>query len=396
MKNKMLLFGALFVAGSSFAQTKEIHFEKSSFADIKAKAKKENKLIFIDAYTSWCGPCKWMAKNVFTNDTVADYFNAKFVNAKIDMEQGEGPEIGKLYDVRCYPNLLVIDGDGKLVHRGAGAKQTKELIEFAENSFNTEKRFSKYTSEYATKKSDATFLLNYMDALDKGCLPADDVLKDYFATQKEESLSNRQNWTAIREYINDYNSKEFDYLLKHVDTYKKLYTADSVDQKIKSVLIQSGYRSIFKKEGASEKDYNAFIADVKKLDYSKTDEVIFGISLAYYQETQAWENYAKLLVDQGDRFLKDAHEINNISWNLYEHSDNKNALLKAEFWMSKSLEELGEWYAYDTYAAVLFKLKKKKEAKAAAERAIEMAKKQGAKEDEYKDTSELLKKIDKL
>lgn len=60
MKTKMLLLGALIVSSSGFAQTKEIHFEKSSFADIKAKAKKENKLIFIDAYTSWCGPCKWM------------------------------------------------------------------------------------------------------------------------------------------------------------------------------------------------------------------------------------------------------------------------------------------------------------------------------------------------
>lgn len=396
MKSKILLLSALVIASFGLAQTKEIHFEKSSFADIKAKAKKENKLIFIDAYTTWCGPCKWMAKNVFTNDTAADYFNAKFINAKIDMEQGEGPEIGKLYNVKCYPNLLVIDGDGNLVHRAAGALVTKDFIQFGENAFNTEKRFSKYTTEYAAKKSDATFLLSYMNVLDRSCLPADDAVKDYFATQKEENYSNRTNWEVMKNYVTDYKSKEFAHLLKNVDTYKKLYTADSVDNQIKMVLLQSGNRALFTKEGVSEKGYNTFISEIKQLNYTKTDEVLFSLNLSYYQRAGNWTDYSKLLVEQGDLYLKDPNQINNVSWTLYEHSDDKNALLKAEFWMGKVVKDLGEWYAYDTYAAVLYKLKKKKEAKAAADRAIEMAKKEGAAKDEYKGTLELLKKIDKL
>ena len=57
-------------------------------------------------------PCKQMAKSVFTNDAVADYYNTNLVNAKIDMEKGEGLEIAKLYEVKCYPNLLFIDGNG--------------------------------------------------------------------------------------------------------------------------------------------------------------------------------------------------------------------------------------------------------------------------------------------
>lgn len=395
MKTKTLLLSVLVAASTAFAQTKEIHFEKSSFADIKAKAKKENKLIFIDAYTSWCGPCKWMAANVFTNDTVADYFNTKFINAKIDMEKGEGPEIAKLYDVRCYPNLLFIDGEGKLIHRGAGGLKTKQLIELADNAFNPEKRFSKYTSEYASKKTDATFLLNYMDALDRGCLPADDVLKDYFATQKEENFTNRQNWTAIYNYTNDYNSKEFAYLLKNIDAYKKLYTADSVNQKVKGVLIQSGYRAVFKRDGVSDAGYNTYVSEMRGLNNGIADQAVFNISLAYYENKKDWATYSKIFAEQADKYLKEPEEINNVSWNLYENSDNKNALLKAEFLMSKIVEG-SEWFVYDTYAAVLYKLKKKKEAKAAAEKAIEMAKKEGAAEDDYKGTKELLKKIDKL
>ncbi|HMZ23915.1 MAG TPA: DUF255 domain-containing protein, partial [Saprospiraceae bacterium] len=66
-------------------------FETGNWASILKKAKKEKKLIYLDAYTSWCGPCKMMKKNVFPDAAVGEYFNANFVNAQIDMEKGEGP-----------------------------------------------------------------------------------------------------------------------------------------------------------------------------------------------------------------------------------------------------------------------------------------------------------------
>ena len=104
--NSLLTF--LFICFGSLVFGQGMQFETGSFEEIKAKAKKENKLIFLDAYTTWCGPCKWMAKTVFTNDTVAQYYNANFINAKIDMEKGEGIELAKKYAVRCYPNLLMV------------------------------------------------------------------------------------------------------------------------------------------------------------------------------------------------------------------------------------------------------------------------------------------------
>ena len=105
------IFSLAFLSLSIIAvsQNKDINFEHGTFAEIKAKAKKENKLIFVDAYTTWCGPCKQMAKTVFTNDAVADFYNFSFINAKIDMEKGEGIEIAKQYEVKCYPNLLFME-----------------------------------------------------------------------------------------------------------------------------------------------------------------------------------------------------------------------------------------------------------------------------------------------
>jgi len=395
MNPKTLLLSLLFVVNLAFAQTKSINFETSTFADIKVKAKKENKLIFIDAFTSWCGPCKWMAKNVFTNDTVADYFNGKFINAQFDMEKGEGLDIAKLYQVQCYPNLLFIDGDGKLIHRGAGASDMKSFIQLAEKAFNPEKRFSKYSDTYATKKSDPAFLLDYIDAISKTCLKFDDVLKDYFITQKDEALANRTNWNIIRDYTTDYKSREFVYFLKNAEVYKKAYSADSVNDKIMNVFVSGGYSIIYKKE-MQEIDFKAYKEEISKMNFPALNEVLFKLDLAYSEKKGDWKNYISIVVEKGDNYLHSATDFNNFSWAIYEHSGDKAAFLKAESWMQKALKESKEWYYYDTYAAILYKLNKKQAAKAAATKAIEIAKTDGVAEDEYKSTLELLQKIEKL
>jgi hypothetical protein len=88
-----------------------------------------------------------MSKNVFTNDTVAEYFNANFINAKIDMEAGEGIDIARLYNVNIYPSLLFINGQGQLVHRAVGALEPGPFIELAKDAQNPDKQSSRMTKE---------------------------------------------------------------------------------------------------------------------------------------------------------------------------------------------------------------------------------------------------------
>ena len=96
---KLFLISACSLLASAVlnAQDRVISFEERTWAEIKAKAAKEKKAIFLDAYTSWCGPCKKIAKEVFTKNEVADYYNTNFVNASFDMEKGEGPKLAKQF-----------------------------------------------------------------------------------------------------------------------------------------------------------------------------------------------------------------------------------------------------------------------------------------------------------
>ncbi|WP_228376947.1 thioredoxin family protein [Chryseobacterium vrystaatense] len=137
---KLAIFSSLFIGALALAQG--IKFEDGSFTAILAKAKKENKLVFVDAYASWCGPCKLMVKNIFPLQTVGDFYNSHFVNAKIDMEKGEGIDLAKKYNVKAFPTYLFINGDGEEVHRKLGYVEEKDFIQFAKDAENLNKRLT--------------------------------------------------------------------------------------------------------------------------------------------------------------------------------------------------------------------------------------------------------------
>ena len=97
-----------------------IAFVTASFNELLAKAKEENKLVFIDGYTTWCGPCKLLAKETFPQKEVGTYMNPRFVCAQIDMERGEGPELAKRFNISAYPTMLILRPDGTLVDKLGG------------------------------------------------------------------------------------------------------------------------------------------------------------------------------------------------------------------------------------------------------------------------------------
>jgi len=107
---------------------KGIVFTPGTWSEILKKAKAEKKVIFFDAYTTWCGPCKMLQKNVFTRADVAEVFNKNFINVKFDMESGEGPKLAQKYPLEGYPTLFFIDSDGKVVQQVIGYQNPETLI----------------------------------------------------------------------------------------------------------------------------------------------------------------------------------------------------------------------------------------------------------------------------
>jgi len=118
------------------SENEGIKFEHSSWAEVVAKAKQENKLIFMDCYTSWCAPCKMMAKTVFKEKKVGDFFNKNFVNSKFDMGKGEGEMLKEKFNVNVFPTFLVINGQEEVVHRFVGGMKSPEFIAMAQQGLD--------------------------------------------------------------------------------------------------------------------------------------------------------------------------------------------------------------------------------------------------------------------
>jgi thioredoxin-related protein len=120
--------------------TRRINFESEGWKAALAKAKKENKLIFLDAYTQWCRPCIQMAKDIFTLDNVADFYNGNFINVSMDMEKGDGPAVNKQYKIAAYPAFVFVDGDGHVVYQDGGYKEAKEFIAVGQSAAKAKKK----------------------------------------------------------------------------------------------------------------------------------------------------------------------------------------------------------------------------------------------------------------
>lgn len=374
----------------SFAQ-EGIKFETSDFKTILAKAKKENKLIFLDAYTTWCGPCKLMAKNIFTLKSVGDHYNANFVNAKIDMEKGEGIDIAKKYDVKVFPTYLFIDGNGKLVHRTVGYVPEKEFIQFAKDASDPSKRVAALKERFEKGEKDPEFLKNLVNltAFTETDY-AGKVFEKYITAKANTPLAADEMQMLFMTLKNSESPAYKIFKEKKADLLKfmpeKSYEATDKSLKINTV-IKKAYN-----EESKTYDENKFIEGTK--DFLTKDEAVKYLSkikAGKALKDKDIATYEKLTLETYKDYTNfNSNELNSIAWNFFENVTNKSSLETALKWAQESVKQSENSANTDTLANLYNKLNDKANAKIWAEKAIELAKKNG------EDASETQKLLDSL
>ena len=165
MKKYILLIFACIYAIHLNAQNAGINFlHGTTWAEAVAKAKAENKLIFIDFYTQWCGPCLNMAQTVFSLPTVGYYYNQTFINLKIDAEEGEGITLAKKYGVRSYPTYAFIDpATEEIVHRSSSRQTPEQFIQTGKDANIPTKRSFYLQEQYTKGNRERAFLIDYIN-----------------------------------------------------------------------------------------------------------------------------------------------------------------------------------------------------------------------------------------
>ncbi|MDF2433132.1 MAG: thioredoxin 1 [Mucilaginibacter sp.] len=140
---QLLLIGALIFEGKKIdnasvttANPSHIIFIENQWDEALKQARLQNKYIFVDAYASWCGPCKMLKAITFNNEKVAAFYNSNFINVSIDMEKGQGPALAAQWQLQAYPTLIIFNPKGQAVLGTVGFIKADDLIRFGKQALS--------------------------------------------------------------------------------------------------------------------------------------------------------------------------------------------------------------------------------------------------------------------
>lgn len=358
------LLTTLLFTNLTFSQEHEIHFVDFGLDSAYKVAKAEGKLLFVDCYTTWCGPCKWMDANIFKNEQVANYFNENFINIKLDMEKGEGEVFAGWNEVRSYPTYIFMDLSKprrELVHRTVGSMEADKFIQFAKDAQDTNVRIGESRKKYAAGERSPEFIKKYItDLFNSG----------YSVDAREICYWNYQtiDWNNIDEadaknilkFVNGESHPLYADMMAHLTDLEKV--AD------KNLLYGTLYGSIANpiwygmRKGEGEAAYNKAMDHLDGLNFGEKDKLRSEIQLFYWQ-SEDFDKYAQSAPETIEKYFNDNSMMyNSAAWSFYEKSTDKKQLSAALKMVEKSITLDKNYNNLDTKMRILYALGKKKEA----------------------------------
>lgn len=359
------------IAAPSYAQS-EVDFLYNNLAKAKRTAAKENKLIFVDGYTTWCGPCKWMDAEVFANPTVAKFFNNSFVNLKMDLEDGEGIDFANTYIAEAYPTFYFLSPEGELLHKALGAFDPQSLMAIAYDALRPESQLLTYQKNHESGKREADFLIDYAMLLKTLRLPDNGaVVRDYLSTQIDWSGELNSKFIFDNVGIN-MDDELFEYLVTNPDQFYEHVGRSKVDNKIINAIhgslgpegtpqdVEDKIRVMLPKESQRIID-RMYLDDLIAQDH--IEDVSIFTNMAYFYvfhwKPTEWEF------------------VNNLAWVVYEVGQTEEHFERGKLIALESVALDDNYFNNDTVAALCFMLKQKDEALKYAMKAIRQAKEAG-------------------
>ena len=309
----------LAVAAGATAQNRQIIFEHDISPQLLAQAKQQNKLVFVDCYTVWCGPCKEMARTVFTQDSVADFFNASFINVKLDMEK-EGKDKAGKYRVEAYPSFLLLDGDGNLVYKFVGGMASNEFMAKIREGVNPKNKVAVYNRMYAEGNRSKELLREYvkmkLEMMEiKG---GQQIAADYFDMLLPEERVKQENWYMFGDnryalYLSNIGSRNVSYLADNWRAFAASNGKEVVEaklalnfRKLANYCLEGYY---FKQHAYSPADFANYRRQINDTELPDKDQFAILINMAEAAGQKDTARVTDLMADHVGHFSPDNQKI---------------------------------------------------------------------------------------
>jgi thiol-disulfide isomerase/thioredoxin len=323
-----------------------ISFKHEVWTEILKLAKAENKLIFVDCYTTWCGPCKKLAKTVFVDQKVGQLMNSKFINVKMDMEKEEGVDLGKKYDVKAYPTLLFINPNGDVEHRIVGGIPAEDFIKAANDALSG-KGLAIYMKKFRNGVRDTAFLKKYIQIMSSAYLKEDaaNATLELFKVAGMDYMLTSDGWEPFAMLINDPYSDPFLYLWDNLRLIKEKIGKENVDKKIESVC--SAYGKLLTKKVGDKYEFGEarfikFVELMKEKGVSNIEDVKFNALIDAYYKTGNWPSFVDLVdghIKMGGKIISDKFQLYSYAMAISKNCADASIRLHAIMWVDLAIQK---------------------------------------------------------
>ncbi len=262
------------------------------------KAKKENKYIVLEFYTSWCVPCKILQSQVLDNDSVAHFLNQKVVFLSVNAEKDMGIALSMKYSITAYPTVLIFNSMGTLVYEEVGIEDINDpnlFLNKIRSIFMSGNTLPANGLSHELMQSYPNFYISYYT---KKMQPDSITISNYFKLQT--NMFSEVNWSVIRVFGKTSNIQN--YITQNIDKFISLY-GSMVKNFIKTT-IQNSIANDYNK-----KDSSQFKKDIYVL--MKIQDTMSAKALAHKKYLMMLSFWAQTGLDWGD-FLS--------CWKIYRTS----------------------------------------------------------------------------
>lgn len=368
MNSKLLLIFFCLLRLNLSAQGK-IDFDASGFDAVLQRAQKEHKPIFYMLYATWCSHCNKMKQEVFTDTLVSNFINKHYISAWQDIEKGEGAVFKKKFGIKYFPTFIFFDPNGRELYNISGEFKAADFVAEAKNALIPEKQLPYLEQQFNADVSNADKCLAYLTALNKGRdrQLLSPIATRYLATQKDEQLISANNWKIIANGVTDIQSREFQYVLKHLKEFEAVSSAKRVQRKIENTVHEFLSPAV---ELSDTLTYHKRRSIAQSINLRRVDSLLFGFDTQLAVKVNNWKLYRKATAASTEKFAwKDAKMLQEIAGNYLKNYSDSAALLDAIKWAQHALT-LNETYEGQILLARLhLKNKDKNQARLWAEKA---------------------------
>jgi thiol-disulfide isomerase/thioredoxin len=342
VRNRVLAIAMMVWFFSGINLTAQIDFreivEEEEWVSAIEDARESDKLIFLDIYATWCGPCKYLDKNVYTNLALGEFYNANYINLKMDGETPFGSSLARKYQLSAYPTMFYINAEEEIITRIVGVREADPLSEIGRVISQNHSRFQYFDENFSSGNLTVDELKEYqrlLAAMEQSEKAEEVAAKIIPSLGKQEILSEEYKDLVINS-ASDMDSEVFKLVHENREIIDSLWTSQEKDRFYAGVYNTTLFRAIDKRdEKLLKRIINEFLPAYMGEGSEDLQQGEFITKKLYFANTNSWDRYDELVLslysqrfEGDDKFLyMEAYEVAN------EYNQAPGALNMAKKWM---------------------------------------------------------------